>query len=293
MKTNEKKFKRIILTLITILILSGCSMNRIVVNQMIPVLKNSADALYEETDLKIAEQALASNLKLLEGLLKSDPNNKELLLLTAEGYAGYALGFTEDEAPERAKQLYLRSRDYALRILMQDKNFVSAEKKGPEELKKLLNSYKNDKAPALFWYGFGWAGYINLSLDDPAALLKLPAVQMIMERVEQLQPDYFNGAVYLFLGSVYGMKPRIMGGDPEKARYYFQKNLDITNDRFMLSYYYLAKYYAAKILDVELFDNFLNKVTSAPVDIYPGMQLLTQIAKKKIEYLNSQRQQIF
>ncbi len=293
MRSYVKKFKLFVQTVIAVLILSSCSMNRLVVNQMIPVLKNSANALYEETDLQLAEQALASNLKLLEGLLKSDPDNRELLLLTAEGYAGYALGFAEDDAPERARLFYQRSRDYALRILMQDKKFRSAEKRGPEDLENLLQSYKADMAPALFWYGFGWAGYINLSLDDPAALLKLPAVQIIMERVEQLQPDYFNGAVYLFLGSVYGMKPKMMGGDPEKARYYFQKNLDITNDRFMLSYFYLAKYYAAKILDEELFDTYMNKITSASVDIYPGMQLLTQIAKKKIENLDSRRQQIF
>ena len=273
--------------------LSSCSLNRMAIRSMTPIFQNSVEALYEESDLVLAEQAMASDLKLIDGMLKSDPQNKELLLLASQGYAGYALGFCEDEDNERAKLFYQRAKEYALLILRQNSNFAEAEKKGIEELSAVINTMGIDDVPALFWAGFSWAGYINLALDEPAALLGLPKTQIIMERIAQLDPTYFDGAVYLYFGALYGMKPIIMGGDPKKAKEYFDKNIELTEGKYMMAYVYMAKYYAAKILDEELFDSYISKILDAPVDILPGKQLFTQLAKKKAKYLRAQKEELF
>lgn len=268
-------------------------MNALVVGQMTPILQNSVDALYAERDLELAGQALPANMKLIEGLLETDPENEGLLLMAAQGYAGYALGFLEDDHPQRAKNIYLRARDYAVKVLEKDNRWQKAITQSPDKLKDLLETYGKDKVPALFWTGFAWAGYINLALDDPAALLALPKVEAIMNRVETLQPEYFHGAVYLFRGSVYGMKPRIMGGDPDKAKTYFEKNLEITDKNFLLTYFYLAKYYAAKTLDESLFDQYISHIEETPLDRAPEIALLNQIAKKKAALLKARKAEIF
>jgi len=284
--------KSIIITTIGFLLFS-CSPSALVIRQMTPVLEKSAEALYEETDLQIAEQAMASNLKLIEGLLKNDPENEELLILVAQGYAGYALAFAEDENPERAKKLYLRARNYAMQVLYSDPGFKLAEQKNLLDLEKHLNSYNKDKVPALFWAGFAWAGYANLALDDPEALLALPEIQLLMQRVEALQSDYFYGAVYLFWGGLYGMKPVMLGGDLKKAHDYFNKNFELNNNGFLLAHIYAARFYAAKVLDEALFDKYLEHVLKTPVDIYPGLQLLNQIAKQKAKRLLAQKEDLF
>jgi TPR repeat protein len=258
-----------------------------------PVLEKSAQALYEEDDLQIAEQALASNLKLIEGLLKNDPENRDLLLLAARGYAGYALGFAEDQNPKRAKRLYLRARDYALRILRRDAAFAQAEKQGLNALETYIKGYGPEQVPALFWAGFSWAGYVNLSLDNPEALLALPEIQILMERVERVQPDYFYGSVYLFFGSLYGMKPVIMGGDPQKALEYFRKNMRLNHNDFLLAQVYAAKFYAAKMLDESLFDSYLKHVLEMPIDKHPEWRLLNRIAKEKAKNLLAQKEDLF
>jgi len=97
--------------------LTGCSYRAFMVGQMTPILETSATAIFQESDLKIAEQSLASNLKLIEGLLQNDPQNERLLLLAAQGWSGYALGFAEDEEPERARMFYLRAKVYARKSL--------------------------------------------------------------------------------------------------------------------------------------------------------------------------------
>ena len=287
----NKTYFNIFLTLV--FIVSSCSINQIVIRQMEPILQQSSNALYEESDLQLAEQALAANLKLVEGLLKNDPQNEKLLLLLAQGYAGYALGFVEDVDPERAKLFYLRARDYAMRVLQKDKAFLNAENNSLEELTKVVNAYDVSKVPALFWAGFSGAGYLNLDLGNPMALMELPKIQLFMDRVEALNPAFYYGAVYLYQGSVLGMTPIIMGGNPERAKEYFKKNLELNQKKFLLAYIYMAKYYAAKVLDEDLFDQYIKIVEEAPVDIIPEMTLISQIAKHKAELLIKSKEDIF
>ena len=272
---------------------SACSFNKIVIRQMEPILQQSSLALYEESDLQLAEQALAANLKLVEGLLKNDPQNEQLLLLLAQGYSGYALGFVEDTDSERAKIFYLRARDYALQVLRKDQTFINAEQNGLENLTKVVNSYNVDKVPPLFWAGFAGAGYLNLDLGNPIALIELPKVQLMMDRVEVVDASYYYGAVYLYQGSVLGMKPVIMGGNPEKAKEYFEKNLELNNKNFLLAYIYMAKYYAAKTLDEELYDQYIQTVQDVSIDVIPEMRLINQIAKRKADLLMQSKEDIF
>ena len=278
---------------LTALFLSSCSMNKLVIRQSSRLLDYGVLALYEETDLKLAEQALASNIILLEGMVKGDPCNTKLIVLTAQALAGYALGFAEDATPERAKVFYLRARDLGMTILKENADFSRALDGPLEDLQKAMYEFGKKDVPLLFWTGFSWAGWINLSLNDPQSFADLPKVQIIMQRILDLDESYFHGATHLFFGSVWGMKPKILGGDPEKAKEHFEKNLKLTEGKFLLTYVYYAKYYALKTLDEDFFDQLLNKVLSTPVDILPGYQLLNMIAREKAKDLLNKKEELF
>ncbi|KAA3615047.1 MAG: hypothetical protein D8M58_11385 [Calditrichaeota bacterium] len=283
-----------ILLLLLVLILSSCSLNRFVVGQMSPVFKVSADALYEETDLKLAEQAIAANLKLLEGLLKNDPENEELLLLLAQGYAGYALGFVEDDDPERAKLFYDRAFLFGVRALLNE-NIQSWKwsAKNRELLEgKIRNSGKSDVA-AMFWTNFSLAGKLNLSLADPAALIHLPLIEKMIAKTEQFDPKFFHGAVYLMKGSIAGMRPKMLGGNPEVALQNFDKSIKLTEGKFLLSYIYKSRFYAAKTLDEDLFDDLIQKIENFDLGTNPEIALFNQIAKKKAKLLKEQKEDMF
>ena len=285
--------QKFILLLFSLIFLYSCSMEKFVIRQTSTLLDYGVEALYEETDLVLAEQALASNIKLLEGMIKGDPENRHLIMLTSQAIAGYALGFVEDEEPERAKPLYLRARDYAARVLLQYDFNLTEENILIEEYIQKVKLVENDELDALFWAAFSWAGWINLSLDNPQAFIDLPKVEALMNRVLEIDSTYYHGAGLLFFGSVWGTKPRMLGGDPEKAKQYFDKNLEVTNGNFLLSYVYYAKYYAAKTLDEDLFNYYLNKVKETPNNVLPGEQFLNAIAKKKADFLLAKTEDIF
>jgi hypothetical protein len=260
-------------------------MDRFVIRQTGALLDYGVLALYEETDLKLAGQAMASDIKLLEGMIKGDPENEHLLLLTAQALAGYALGFAEDEEPERAKVFYLRAKEYGLRVLRQNNGFAEADTGSFDDYTLAVNNLDEEYIDALFWTGFSWASWINLSIDDPRAMIELTKVQILMERVLKLDETYFHGSTHLFFGSIWGLKPRMLGGDPEKAKEHFEKNLQITEGKFLLTYVYYALFYAAKVLDEDLFNSFVVKIEETPVDVLPGYQLMNAIAKNKVKYL--------
>jgi hypothetical protein len=284
----------LIISLLFFFIMTSCSMRSFVVSQMTPVFKTSIDAFYEETDLKIAEQALASNLKLLEGFLKNDPENEELLLLLAQGYAGYALGFVEDEDPKRAKIFYQRAFNFGQRALFDPSRQTW---QWTEESKKVfedkLKSLEESEIPALFWTVFAMAGKINVSLDDPSALINISVLENAIETIKKLDPGFFYGSVFLLKGSIEGMKPRMLGGNPEAARENFEKNLEITNGQFLLTQVYQAKFYAAKTLNEELFDQLIKEVEEFDIGTKPEIALFNQIARKKAALLKSRRDELF
>jgi hypothetical protein len=278
-----------LLSLLVLLFLFSCSINKLMIRQTGNLLEYGVEALYEESDLQLAEQALASDIKLLEGMLKGDPENKRILLLTTQALAGYALGFVEDESPERAKVFYLRARDYGLRALE-----ISLEKKPTLDHFKERVAKMGDKELAhLFWTAFSWSGWINLSLDNPRAFIDLPYVETMMQHVLDLDEAFFLASAHLFFGTVWGIRPVMLGGDPQKAREHFDRNVEITEGKFLLSYIYYARYAAAKTLDEELFDQLLVKVEETPADVLPAYQLLNMIAKKKARLLKQTKGDLF
>jgi hypothetical protein len=286
-------FKKILWLILAMAGIQSCSINTFVIRQTGAILDYGVIALYKETDLKLAEQALASDIKLLEGMIIGDPENDHLLLLTTQALSGYALGFAEDEDRERAKVLYLRAKEYGLRVLRMDDDFAGADSGTIEEFSGAVKELDETYLPALFWTAFAWAGWINLSLDNPRALIELSKVQDMMQRVKDIDETYFFGSAELFFGSIWGMKPRMLGGDPEKAKACFERNLKITEKKFLLTYIYYARFYAAKTLNEELFDELLAIVETTPADVLPGYQLLNMIAKKKADFLKQQKDELF
>ena len=286
--------KSYILGLLLILLLStGCSVQRMAIRSLGGVLDNSMEALYEEKDLELAEKAIASDLKLLEGLIKSDPGNDKLLLLAAQGFTSYALGFVEDESPERARDLYLRGRNYGLRILKQRENFERAIQGSIEALENMMGEFDEEDVPALFWTANSWGNWINLSFTNTQALADLPRVQLLMERVIELDESYFYGGAHLFFGSNYAARPAMLGGDIEKSRSHFERCFEFAGEKFLLPYYYYARYYATRQFDESLFENTLVKILDAPNDILPEQNLPNAIAKNKAAGLLKKKSDLF
>jgi hypothetical protein len=278
--------------LVVALLLQGC-IQTMAIRTMGGIMDYGLEAFNEEGDLKLAESALGSNLKLVEALIKGDPENKKLLLMAAQGFNAYALAFAEDDSVERARVFYRRGRDYGMRVLMQNAAFKEAWDKDLGSFQSALKTFSKEDVPALFWTAFGWGSYINVTRSEIGALADLSKVVAMMEYVRQLDPSFYYGGPYLLLGSMEGSMPRAMGGRPERSKEYFDRALDLTGGKFLLTYVYYAKTYAVQIQDSTLFEALLKNVDDASIDILPEARLTNAIAKRKAKLLRDHINDLF
>ncbi len=265
---------------------AGCaSIDRYVLNTTASILSRGRKAALEEPDFQIGREALASQIKLIEALLVSDPRNLALRRLLAEGFGGYAFLFIEDTEPQRAKGFYLRARDHALAALELKSAFRNLKTKSIEDFEKALKAAGKDDVPDLFWAGFCWGGMVNLSKDDASALADLPQINLLMKRVYELDPAFHFAGADLFFGVYYASRPVLLGGDPGKAKIHFEWAQRINHGHYLMSYVLNARWYAVAVQDRELFKQLLTKVLESPAGVLPEARLTDEAAKKKASAL--------
>ncbi|OGR82745.1 MAG: hypothetical protein A3J74_09055 [Elusimicrobia bacterium RIFCSPHIGHO2_02_FULL_57_9] len=275
-------------------IFSACSLKTLALRGTASLLDKGADALYEESDPKFAQETMGSQLKLIEALLRNDPDNRKLLVLAAEGFGAYAFLFLQDEQPEyRAKNFYLRGRDYALRALARKPAFQKLADLDAESLERALKSAEKRDAPALFWTAFNWSSWINLSRNSTDAVAQLPKTVLIMKKVSQLQPGYHFAGAELFFGSYYASRPAILGGDIKKAKAHFAQAHGLTGGLFLMAYVLEARYYAVAAQDQTLYKELLEKVRLGQAGALPKARLSDEVAKIKAAQLLSKTDEYF
>ena len=283
---------RYILLCAFLLAFSGC-IQGIAVSTVGGIVDDGFTAITGESDLDFAEKALPGNIKLLEVMLKSDPENVRMLVLTSQGYSSYALAYLEDSLQDRARDFYARGRDYGLRILRQDDDVAKALDGTVDDLRSVLERKGKDLVPGAFWAAFGWGSFIQLSLDNPDAIGDLPRAEALMEFVTRHDSAYYYGGAHVFLGTLYGSRPKMLGGNIDLARRHFESALRINGGKFLMTYVYQAKSVAVQTLDEELFDSCLRKVQEASIEILPEFRLANAIAKRKAQLLLSRRADLF
>ena len=261
---------------------SGCvSIDRYALRMTASMLERGRKAALEEPDYQLGRDAVASQLKLIETMLVTEPENLSLRRLAAEGFGGYAFLFVEDAEPQRAKGLYIRGRDHALAALSLKSVFIGLKDKNSEDFEKALKWAKKEDVPDLFWAGFGWGGMINLSKDDAGALADLPKVVLLMKRVYELNPAFNFGGADLFFGVYYGSRPAMFGGDPAKAKVHFDWAHKITRGQYLMTHVLNARWYAVGVQERELFKQLLTKVLDSPSGTLPEARLTDEAAKRK------------
>lgn len=254
-------------------------------------MDNGFEVINEEQDLGIAEVSIASNLKLLETILKNDPENEHYLFLSLMGYSSYALGFVEDYNIERARLFYLRSKDYGMKILNRNSKFISA--KDLDEFISALESFSTEDIPIIFWTAIGWGSFISLNLTDPNSIADLPKVEAMMKYVIEKEPNYFYGGGHFFLGTLYGSRPKLLGGNSDLAKKHFDECIAINSGKFLMTYVYYARSYAVQTQNKRVFDECLTIVDTTSIDVLPQARLSNAIAKRKAVLLRNKMEELF
>ncbi len=267
------------------LLLEACSTRQMMLRMASPLFEGQYLALSEESDPILAKSAIPTSLKMLEGLIKSDPDNQALHIQLAEGFCSYAFSFVEEDDPVRASKLYLRGRDYATLALQLNgapENLLAMK---PDEFRQAMGEMDENALPGVFWMGQCWANWLRLNLMNLEAFVVVPKVEAAMQKTLKWDETYHYAGPHLFFGGFYGSRPALLGGDSEKARKHFERAMELTQNKFLIIPMMYARTVAIQTQDKDLFEKLLNQVLDAPPDILPEQRLANEIAKLKARKL--------
>ena len=278
---------------------AGCKLEEFTAKTTAKMLAQGSIALDREADLQFARDAMPASLKTLETFLVNAPDDPNLLLLLARGYNSYAFAVLEgdldeakvtgpdetiDELTRRTKLHYLRGSEYGWRLLDEPELEKAAREADLPALERALAKIEPEQAPALFWTTYGWASTINLSKDDADMMANLTPAEKMMQRVYELDPDYFAGAPIMFFGVLNASKPPALGGEPEVAKRYFEEAMQKHGDSNLLIPFLYARYYAPMVQDRALFDRLLDQVANADVTAHPDLRLNNEVARDRARF---------
>ncbi len=204
-------------------------------------------------------------LLLIDGLIRSDPENQALVQAGARLYGTYASSFTDD--PARAVRLAKRARSYGERsVCLLNGDLCGALGSPFEDFARELARSREGDVAALYALGTSWATWISLRSGDWNAIADLPKVEAIMERVVQMNESFDDGGAHLYLGVLKNQRPSSLGGKPEEGRKHFERALDLSRDRNLMVKVLLARHYARLVFDRELHDRLLKDVLAADAE---------------------------
>lgn len=288
------KYRSIVLILLISTLFSGCGAGRtLILTGARPTFHDLMTSVMQETDVDIARSAMAADLKIVEGLLLQSPNDRFLLTLAAQGFAGYAMLFYEPNEPEKAKSLYRRSMDYGIRaICIRAPQFQNRSGRY-QDFEKAVEKLTSDDVAAVYWTAYAWSSWINLSRTDPIAFAEFPRVRLLMDWVRWQDENYFFSGVNWFDGVYYSTLPPILGGDPEKSREYFERAMESTQGSFLLGKLYYAQTYAVQTMNRELFEKLLTEIIDDRSVGNADANLANAVAKIRAKHLLEQIDELF
>ena len=261
--------------------LSGCSM--IMKSATSDMMGHLSKSILNNDDLSLVESGAPAYLLMIDSMIAKDPENSEMLATAAQLYTAYSDVFVRDE--ERSKKMADKAMNYAGKaICIEKKEACGLKSRSFDELKIILSNMKKNDVPVLFALGNAWASWIMANTDDLNAIADISHIELIMQRVIELDEPYRDGAAHLYLGTLSTFLPPSVGGKPEQGKVHFEKAVLLSQGKNLMVKVLYAKLYARIIFDRTLHDQLLNEVIAADPRI-PGYTLVNTWAQKQAHEL--------
>jgi predicted anti-sigma-YlaC factor YlaD len=274
----------------------GCSIQNLAVDALADSLAASGDVYASDEDPELVRDALPFALKTIEGLLAEMPEHRGLLLSACSGFTGYANAFVQVDAERleevdyreserqyaRALALYLRARDYCFRSL--EEGWPGIVGRLTIDPVAAVRVFERDDVPLIFWTGAAWGGAISIGMDRPDLVADVPAVQALMNRALALDEAWDHGAVHGVLISLNSL-PESLGGSPDKARYHFERAVELSHGASVGPYVSLAEGIVVSEQNWQEFQELLETALAIDPEAAPSIRLLNVIGQQRAAWL--------
>jgi hypothetical protein len=283
----------------------GCSVRRYAVNKLGDALAGTGTTFASDNDPELIRGALPFSLKLVESLLAGSPRHSGLLLAASSGFTQYSYAFVLQDAEEtelrdlessrklkdRARQLFLRARNYGLRGLeLKHRNFAETLR---TNWKSAVGMVMERDVPFLYWTAAAWGLAIGISKDNPELIADLPIVGGLIDRALELDEDYDSGAIHGFLITYEGSRPGGKGDPAERSRQHFQRAMELSRGQLVSPLVAYVEAVSIGKQDRKEFEALLQQALHVDVNARPEWRLSNLIMQQRARWLLSRADELF
>ena len=286
------------------LLLSGCSIQKVVVDRVGDALAQGSGGYAEDEDPELVRDASPFALKAVESLLNASPSNKGLLLAACSGFTQYAHAFVQDEADyveardlaratelrARARKLYLRAREYGLRGLEASLPAFRDQLKANPEV--ALARAGKEQVPLLYYTAACWAAAFALDVTDASLAVDQGVIEKIMRRALVLDPAWDQGALHEFYVAWEAGHAQA-GGSAEAAKRHFLEAVRLSKGMRASVYVTYAEGLPLQNQDRKAFDGLLRTALAIdPAQDLPHRQAILA-AQRRARWLQGREDELF
>jgi tetratricopeptide (TPR) repeat protein len=276
---------------------SGC-VKKTLADGQIEAFRSASVVVDTIGDYELARAGAAAGIIQFEGMHALSVDNPNALFMLAKAWAGYGVGFAEDDMQlaqdagdddlveyhrKRARMAYDRAVYYGVRYInLQAPGFFEA-KKNQESLTKWVKANFTAKTDAdiLLWTGEAWLLRAGLMASDDneggAFIADLYVAIPLLERAVELDE---SAARYMGLVMLAAYHARSGMAEMDEAKKMFERALAKTERRDLVVQMVYATKYACSKGDPALYQRLLNEVLQAD-DPDPDQRLENTIAKRQ------------
>ena len=285
-----------------LIVLCGCSLRRLAVNQFGDALANGGGVFATDDDPELIRQAVPFGLKLQESLLAESPRHRALLLSLASSFTQYAYAFVQEDAIEmedkdvtaakalrdRARRLFIRARDYGLRGLE-----LTYPDFGKSPLAALKQTTVRD-VPLLYWTAAAWGAAIADAKDRPDIVADVGQMGAMMDRALALNETFEHGAIHAFLINYEMARPGVKPADAQaRARQHFDRALELSAGKLAAPYVTYAEAVCVQQQQRAEFTKYLEAALAIDAYAVPEARLANLVAQRRARWLLGRIDELF
>jgi hypothetical protein len=155
-----------------------------------------------------------------------------------------------------------------------------------------LARLSRDDAVPLYWTMVAWAAAISLSKDSPSEIAGLRVVDLMVERLRELDLDMGHGTLHAFLVSYEMGRPGAR--NPEaRARIHFEQAMRLSDGQKAGPYVAYAESVCVALQNRREFVAMLERATAIDPAAHPEWRLENAVMQRRARWLLTQADQLF
>lgn len=284
--------------LVSALILSGCSIEKVAIEHVADALAGSGTAMANDADPDLIRDAAPFSLKLMDSLILQLPEHTGLLLSACRAYTQYAYAFLQLPAEElensniseasrmraRARGLYKKAMDYGRRAIdIQSPGLLAMLEKASDH--DLIKAVTTEETDLMYWTTAAWAGWLGSSVDDTAAIADIPQVVKLLDLALSKDETHDHGALHTLAMALESLRSETEAERQKNLRMHYQRALELSENQLASPHVSCAEKIAIPTQDKNRFRQCLAAALAIRAEQHPAARLENTLMQRRAQWL--------